>query len=192
MVNKASVTLMKIVGSVIARIGSKRLRYKNILPYQGKPLVVHALEKMVSSSIFDKVVLSTDDELIARTCSHLLGIHILRRPAELATDDTPSIPVFQHILKSFTGDIHLNYNCNFPECPVDVFTKAIELATEHGEALSVPYAAWAQTAQKLLNYPDPKIINAKTFDAPDIHPVDIHTMEDLLSVHQDNQGSIIW
>ena len=59
---------MKIIGSVIARLGSKRLTYKNILPYKGTPLVVRALHKLIESKLFNEVILSTDSELIARTC----------------------------------------------------------------------------------------------------------------------------
>jgi len=59
---------MKTVGSVIARLGSKRLTYKNLLPYQGEPLVVRAVRKLLESDSIDQVVLSTDSELIARTC----------------------------------------------------------------------------------------------------------------------------
>ena len=58
---------MKIVGSVIARLGSKRLTYKNLLPYQGEPLVLRAVRKLLKNENVDLVVLSTDSELIART-----------------------------------------------------------------------------------------------------------------------------
>ena len=71
---------MKITGSVIARLGSKRLTYKNILPYKGVPLVVRALQKLQESRLFDHVVLSTDSELIARTCYQMKGVSVLKRP----------------------------------------------------------------------------------------------------------------
>ena len=146
---------MKIVGSVIARLSSKRLTYKNILPYKGVPLVVRALQKLRESGIFDNVVLSTDSELIARTCIDLDGVSILKRPESLSFDDVPSVPVFQHIVEHFPSDIHLNYNCNFPECDFSVFNEAIKVAKKHGESLSDPYAVWAQTKERLANYVTP-------------------------------------
>ena len=183
---------MIIVGSVIARLGSKRLTFKNILPYKGKPLVVRALHKLLDSNLFSKVVLSTDSELIARTCSHIEGVSILKRPESLSSDDVPSIPVFQHILSNFPSDIHLNYNCNFPECDDSVFAESIKLTTLHGESLSVPYAVWSQTREKLEGYGDPMLLPAFRFDTPDVHPVDIHTMDDLLQAHQENQKGLRW
>lgn len=183
---------MKIVGSVIARLGSKRLIYKNILPYKGEPLVVRALYKLLNSNLFNKVVLSTDSELIARTCKHVEGISILKRPESLSTDDVPSIPVFQHILRHFPADMHLNYNCNFPECDDAVFADSIKLTSLHGESLSVPYAVWSQTKEKLASYGDPMKLPAYRFDTPGVHPVDIHTMNDLIQVHRDNQSGLNW
>ena len=44
-----------------------------------------------------------------------------------------------------------------------MFDKAIELAGSTGEALSVPYAVWAQTSECLRNYDDPMKITASRF-----------------------------
>ena len=80
---------MEILGSVIARLGSKRLTYKNLLPYKGVPLVVRALQKLLDCQVIDLVVLSTDSELIARTCL-MDGVEILYRPENLSGDDVAS------------------------------------------------------------------------------------------------------
>ena len=183
---------MKVIGSVIARAGSKRLPYKNLLPYKGVPLVRHALTQLIRSGLFSEVVLSTDCELIARTCMDLDGVKLLKRPEDLAKDTTASIPVFQHIVENFPCDIHLNYNCNFPECPRDVFREAISNANTSGESLSVPYAVWAQTVDCLENYDDPMKITASRFETELVHSVDIHTMDDLLAVHRDTQKRHAW
>ena len=183
---------VKVVGSVIARQNSKRLAYKNLLPYKGKPLVLRAVQKLLHSNLFDQVVLSTDSELIAYTCINESGLSVLRRPPELCEDNIASIPVFQHILESFPADIHLNYNCNFPECDNSVFERGIELALEKGESLSVPYAVWSQTKDCLMNYKDPFQITAETFDCDKIGEIDIHTMDDLIHVHREKLGSLSW
>lgn len=182
---------MTILGSVIARLGSKRLTYKNLLPYQGEPLVVRALRKLLESGSIDRVVLSTDSELIARTCL-MDGVEILFRPEILSGDEIASIPVFQHIVEHIPCDLHVNYNCNFPECELSVIDQAISIAQETGEALSNPFAVWAQTNECLADYGDPFNITATQFDAPGTHPLDIHTMEDLLEVHRVHQKDFSW
>ena len=178
--------MMKIIGSVIARLGSKRLTYKNLLPYKGEPLVLRAVRKLVNCSAIDEVVLSTDSELIARTCAHE-NVRVLWRPESLAGDQVASIPVFQHIVENFDCDLHVNYNCNFPECEESVILQAIDLAKETGEALSNPFAVWAQTRDCLDNYADPFDIKADLFGTKEVHPLDIHTMDDLLEAHREHQ-----
>ena len=183
---------VKVIGSVIARQNSKRLAHKNLLPYKGKPLVLRAVQKLLHSNLFDQVILSTDSELIAYTCMNIRGLSVLRRPPELCGDHVASIPVFQHIMENFPADIHLNYNCNFPECDESVFKKGIELASENEESLSVPYAVWTQTKDRLINYADPFQITAETFEDEKIGNTDIHTMEDLIHVHRESLGTLVW
>ena len=185
----SSLQALKIVASVIARLGSKRLAYKNLLPYQGVPLVLRAVRKLKQSEMFDEIVLSTESELIARTCIHE-EIRILKRPRELSGDEVGSIPVFQHIVEHVPCDIHLNYNCNFPECDESVFEQALTICQEQGEALSVPYAVWAQTRKCLDSYGDPKRITATQFKTDQVFDLDIHTVEDLISTHQSHQGKL--
>ena len=177
---------MKVVGSVIARLGSKRLPYKNLLPFDGVPLVRRAVEFLCDCPEVDEVVVSTESELIARTC-HGTGAKILIRPDDLAGGEVASVPVFQHVVENFPCDLHLNYNCNFPVCPRDVVGRAIELATETGESLSDPFAIWAQTSERLLNYGDPFAITATRFQDDRICPVDVHEEADLLETHRLHQ-----
>jgi CMP-2-keto-3-deoxyoctulosonic acid synthetase len=182
---------MHVVGSIIARLGSKRLPYKNLLPFAGKPLVGLGIEILRRSRLVDEIVVSTESELIARVARDY-GATVIRRPAELAADNVPSVPVFQHILAHFPCDVHVNFNINLPSCAPEVIDRAVELAVEKGEALSVPYAAWAQTADRLRNYGDPWAPEKKAFlfEDPRAGTTDVHTIEDLLSVYREAQGAL--
>ncbi|MEQ9822821.1 MAG: hypothetical protein ABQ298_00380 [Puniceicoccaceae bacterium] len=177
-----------VVGSIIARLGSKRLPYKNLLPYRGVPLVRLGVEKLLRCQCVDVVVVSTESELIARTVADM-GVVLLRRPEELAGDGVPSIPVFQHIVAQHPCEVHVNYNINFPQCDPVVIDRAVDLARSlpGGEALSVPYAVWAQTSQCLHDYGDPWNITAERFNDDRVTEPDIHTLEDLLENHRTGQ-----
>lgn len=48
-----------------ARGGSKRIPRKNIISFHGKPMIAWTIEAAINSKIFDKVIVSTDDEEIA-------------------------------------------------------------------------------------------------------------------------------
>lgn len=181
---------MHVVGSIIARLGSKRLAYKNLLPFAGKPLVGLGVEILRQAKRVDEIVVSTESELIARVALDF-GAKVLRRPVKLAGDEVPSIPVFQHIVESHPCDVHVNFNINFPMCAPEVIDRAVELAAREGEALSKPYAAWAQTAERLAHYKDVETIPSamqSVFDDDRAGPLDIHTEHDLLETYRESQG----
>jgi hypothetical protein len=180
---------MKVVGSVIARLGSKRLAYKNILPFGGVPMLGLGVQKLRQCRLVDEVVVSTESELVARI-AHDFGARVLRRPEELAWDNVPSVPVFQHIVAHCPCDIHVNLNVNFPLCEPDVVDRAVELAAEWGESLSAPVAVWAQTAECLRDYGDPWKITARRFNDTRAGQVDVHTEAELLEVYRTRQGPL--
>lgn len=88
-----------MIAIIPARGGSKGIPRKNIKLFAGKPLLAWTVEAARASGVFDHILLSTDDEEIAdvgRRC----GVETpVRRPAELARDDTPTAPVARHALE---------------------------------------------------------------------------------------------
>jgi len=180
---------MHVVGSIIARLGSKRLTYKNILPFDGMPMLGLGIQKLRAASKVDEIVVSTESELIARI-AHDFGVLALKRPAELAQDNIPSVPVFQHIIEHVPCDVHVNFNINFPLCDPQVIDRAIDLAFKHGESLSQPVAVWAQTKQCLQSYGDPWNITAVPFEDERAGQIDVHTEADLLQVYRMKQGNL--
>jgi N-acylneuraminate cytidylyltransferase len=81
-----------------ARGGSKGLPGKNIRPLAGLPLLVHSLRCAAMAPRIAKVIVSTDSETIAAAARQHGGDVPFLRPAELAKDDTPMMPVLQHAL----------------------------------------------------------------------------------------------
>ena len=57
---------MKTIAIITARGGSKRIPHKNIKPFNGKPIISYTIEAAIASEIFDTVMVSTDDESIAK------------------------------------------------------------------------------------------------------------------------------
>ena len=81
-----------------ARAGSKGLPGKNIRPLAGEPLLVHALRCAERVARITRTVVSTDGEEIAAVARAGGGEVPFLRPASLAQDDTPTIPVLVHAL----------------------------------------------------------------------------------------------
>jgi len=87
-----------IVGVVTARGGSKGIPGKNLKLLGGKPLIAYTLECAAASGVLDRVIVTTDDEAIADLARAWGGEVPFLRPAELAGDETPHLPVMQHAL----------------------------------------------------------------------------------------------
>jgi CMP-N-acetylneuraminic acid synthetase len=85
-----------VLGVVTARAGSKGLPGKNTKALAGKPLISYTIDAARASGVFDRLILSTDDEEAAAIAMRL-GCEVpFMRPAELSADDTPHLPVMQH------------------------------------------------------------------------------------------------
>jgi len=92
---------LNILGLIPARSGSKSIPFKNIAPLLGQPLLAYTCQAALGSHYLSRVVLSTDNDEIARVGIEC-GVEVpFIRPAELARDDTPSLPVVQHAVRWF-------------------------------------------------------------------------------------------
>ena len=80
-----------------ARGGSKRLPRKNILNLCGKPLIAWSIEAGYFSKYIDKVVVSSDDDIILDIAKKFKATPI-KRPKELASDNSPGFDAIQHTL----------------------------------------------------------------------------------------------
>ena len=85
-----------VLGVVTARAGSKGLPGKNTKLLAGKPLIAYTIEAALASGIFDRLIITTDDERAAAIAREL-GCEVpFMRPPELSRDDTPHLPVMVH------------------------------------------------------------------------------------------------
>ena len=58
------------IAIIPARGGSKRLPGKNIVPFNGKPMIAWTIQAALKSDLFSKVLVSTDDEEIRQVSIH--------------------------------------------------------------------------------------------------------------------------
>jgi CMP-N-acetylneuraminic acid synthetase len=66
---------------------------------RGKPLLQYTADAALAARQLARVILTTDDPEIA-TLGERLGLDVpFLRPAELARDDTPTLPVLQHAVR---------------------------------------------------------------------------------------------
>jgi len=76
------------IAIIPARGGSKRIPRKNIKDFFGKPLIAYTIQVALESELFDKVIVSTDDEEIAQIAIHYGAEVPVMRPKSLSDDMT--------------------------------------------------------------------------------------------------------
>ncbi|MGI8512762.1 MAG: cytidylyltransferase domain-containing protein [Solirubrobacteraceae bacterium] len=91
--------MLRALGLVPARGGSKRIERKNLARLGGRTLVRRALETAVAAGCFEAVALSSEDpEILAEARG--LPVLALERPAALATDTARSFDVVLDALRA--------------------------------------------------------------------------------------------
>lgn len=87
------------IAVIPARLGSKRIKKKNIKIFYSKPMIYWAIKKIKESKLFDFICVSSDSKKIlniAKKC----GVRILiKRPKNLADDKTSTKKVICHAIK---------------------------------------------------------------------------------------------
>jgi len=87
------------IAIIPARGGSKRIPKKNIKEFFGKPLIAYSIEVALESKLFEKVIVSTDDEEIAKIAKSYGAEVPFVRPKELSDDFTGTTDVINHTVE---------------------------------------------------------------------------------------------
>lgn len=93
-----------VLGIIPARGGSKRLPHKNLLPLAGKPLISHTIQAGLHAHCIDELMVSTDDNEIARVSVEYGAKVPFMRPSDLAEDDTSTFAVVQHAIDYYKNE----------------------------------------------------------------------------------------
>ena len=123
---------MSNVAIIPARGGSKRIPRKNLLPFDGVPMIVRSIRTALESGVFDQVVVSTDDAEIADVArAHGAQVPFLR-PAELADDFTGTAAVIVHALQQLPAfDFACCVYATAPLLQAQYLRQGIELLEQH-------------------------------------------------------------
>jgi CMP-N,N'-diacetyllegionaminic acid synthase len=134
---------MKIIAIIPARGGSKGIKRKNLISFNGKPLVAHSIEHAYASNLINRVVVSTDDEEIKQVALQYHAEVPFTRPKELAEDHVLDLPVFEHALtyilelEHYQPDIIVHLRPTAPHRKPEWIDNAIRLLMDHSDADSV-------------------------------------------------------
>ncbi len=118
---------MNIIAIIPARGGSKGLPRKNILPFNGKPLIVHSINYANGCPLINTVYVSTDNDEIASISSDS-GAAIIQRPLELSGDSATTESAIIHAISMMDSkpDIIVLLQATSPFRPKNSLKEALE------------------------------------------------------------------
>lgn len=140
----------KSIAIIPARGGSKRIPRKNIKDFCGKPIIAYSIEAALRSGLFDRVIVSTDDQEIADVALQWGAEIPFMRPAQLADDFAGTDAVFLHALEQVMdgGNTYEYACCIYATAP---FIQKKYLA----EGLKLIQSESADSAFSVTTYPYP-------------------------------------
>lgn len=147
------------VAVIPARGGSKRIPRKNIKLFHGQPIISYAIRKALESKVFDRVIVSTDDDEIIRVALSYGAEVPFVRPAELADDYTSTVPVIAHAIKmclQLGWDIK-DVCCIYPGAPflaVSDLCLTYQMLCEDDASYVFPIANFPSPIQRALRRAD--------------------------------------
>jgi hypothetical protein len=126
---------VKNIAIITARGGSKRIPRKNIKEFMGKPMLAYAIEAAKKSSIFDTVMVSTDDKEIAAVAKKYGAAVPFMRGAKTSSDYAITYDVLEEVLTEYKK-LNISFDmvcCIYPCVP---FLTADSLQKAYNQMLS--------------------------------------------------------
>ena len=106
------------IALIIARLGSKRIKNKNIKNFFGKPVIYYPITACQKSNIFDKIFVSTESKKI-RLIAKRYNVSVpFLRPKKLSSDKASTIDVIKNFIKKMKISKDNNICCVYPVTPL--------------------------------------------------------------------------
>ena len=147
---------VKNIAIIPARIGSKRIKEKNIKKFFGKPIIYWTIEKLYESKIFDKIYVSTDSTKIINILKKFKFCEIILRGPSLSNDSIGTDQVIKHAMKKIDiQDKHLNICCVYPCNPflnIPELKKAFSRLKKDKNSFVFPIVEYSHPIERAFEY----------------------------------------
>ena len=132
-----------IIALIPARFGSKGIKQKNILLFNGKPLLAHSIIYATKSSLISEIIVSTDSKEFANIANEYGARTPFLRPLSLSGDDVQDFPVIEHAVNFLENENNkkIDYVAllrpTSPLRPPNLIEKAYEIIKKNKKGTSV-------------------------------------------------------
>ena len=153
----------KALAVITARGGSKRIPRKNVREFAGKPMLCYSIEAALASGFFDEVMVSTEDEEIARIAVETGASVPFLRSEKTANDFATTDDVLMEVLEEYEkrGKEFDVMACIYPTAPFVTAQKlksAMELLIREQGSGVMPVVAYSFPPQRSMVIRDGKLL----------------------------------
>jgi len=154
---------MKSLAIITARGGSKRIPRKNIKEFCSKPIIAYSIKAAIDSGVFDEVMISTEDEEIARI-SERYGAKIpFFRSEKTASDYATTTDVLMEVLDEYEKrGMHFDMACCiYPTAPFitsERLKEAVETLRKSDADTLIPVVGFSYPPQRALVIEDGRLV----------------------------------
>lgn len=146
---------MKNLAIITARGGSKRIPGKNIKEFCGKPIIAYAIEAALDSGVFQEVMVSTEDEKIARVALGYGAKVPFFRSIENSDDFSTTSDVLMEVIRKYEeqGEYYDYGVCIYPTAPFltkEKIKNAMDLLISSGADTVMPVVKFSFPPQRGL------------------------------------------
>lgn len=154
---------MKILAIITARGGSKRIPRKNIKEFCSEPIIAYSIKAAIDSGVFDEVMISTEDEEIARISEEYGAKIPFFRSERTASDYATTTDVLMEVLDEYEKrGMHFDMACCiYPTAPfitADRLKEAVETLKESDADTLIPVVGFSYPPQRALVIEDGKLV----------------------------------
>lgn len=113
-----------------ARIGSQRLKFKNLALLNKKPLISYAIQKAIKSKIFSDIYINSDSEIF-KNIADRYRIKFFLRHKKFGKSNTKSDDVVNNFLQNINCDYLVWVNPIAPLQEIDDIKKSVKIMIEN-------------------------------------------------------------
>jgi CMP-N-acetylneuraminic acid synthetase/regulator of RNase E activity RraA len=127
---------MKVVAIVPAKSSSERVPNKNTRPFNGEPLFIYTVRKLLGCDFIDEVYVDSDcAEILKQAVS--VGARPMKRDPRLATNNTDGHELFLNEVQHIDADIYIQHLCTSPFVRTETIQSGVDLLRQNRQHDSV-------------------------------------------------------